>query len=106
MANFKSLTRYTNGQIAENRNGEDFLVLRNPLELEPSDDDIYVTITNTYINRPDLISYTAYGDRRLWWVVLEFNNIKDPFFDLNLGQIIRLPSKPRVLEAIQNLNKV
>ena len=106
MANFKALTRYTNGEVSKNRNGQDFLVLRKSLVLEPSEDDTYVTITSKFIGRPDLIGFTAYGDRRLWWVVFEFNNIRDPFFDLRLGQILRIPSKTRVLDAIGRLNKV
>lgn len=106
MANFKPLTRYTNGEISTNRSGEDFLVLRKPLNLEPADDDIFVKVTSKFIGRPDLVGFTAYGDRRLWWVIYEFNNIRDPFFDVRLGQILRIPSKTRVLDAINNLNRI
>lgn len=106
MANFKSLTRYTNGEVSKTRSGKEFLVLRKPLVLEPAEGDIYVTITSKFIGRPDLIGFTAYGDRRLWWAIFEFNNIRDPFFDLKLGQILRIPSKTRLLAAIDRLNKV
>ena len=106
MANFKPLTRYTNGEISKNRSGQEFLVLRKSLSLEPSADDTFITITNKFIGRPDLIGYTAYKDRRLWWTIFEFNNIRDPFFGLKPGQILRIPSKARVLEAISKLNRV
>lgn len=106
MANFRELTRYTNGNITTDRNGKEFLVLRKPLVLEPAEDDKVVIITDRYIKRPDLLADVALGDRRLWWVIFEFNNIKDPFFELKLGQIIRIPSKKRVLEAIKTLNRV
>lgn len=106
MANFKPFTRYTNGNTSKNRSDKDFIVLRKSLKLEPSDDDIFVTVTSKFIGRPDTIGSVAYNDSNLWWAVFEFNNINDPFFDLNLGQILRLPSKARLLLAINNLNKV
>jgi hypothetical protein len=103
MANFKRLTRYTGGEIQTNRSNKTFLVLRRPLELEPSDGDTFVQITSEYVNRPDLISYKAYGTVDLWWVIYEFNGISDPLFELKLGAILRIPEKDRVLRAIQNL---
>lgn len=106
MANFKTHTRYTNGNTTKSRDLKDFLVLRKALKLEPSSGDLLITITNTFIDRPDLIGFTAYGNRALWWVIFEFNNIRDPFHDLRLGQILRIPNKERVLEAIASLNKV
>jgi hypothetical protein len=106
MANFKPLSRYTNGIVTQNRSGQDFLVLRPPLRLEPSDDDIFVTVTEQFVLRPDLVGFTAYGDRSLWWAIYEFNNIRDPFFELKAGQILRIPSRQRVITAISELNKV
>lgn len=106
MAKFKKFTRYTNGNTFTTRDDKKFLVLRKKLKLEPGDNDIFVKITSEFINRPDKVAFTAYGDTKLWWVIYEFNNISDPFFDLKLEQIIRLPSKDRLLEAITKLNKV
>ena len=103
MANFKRLTRYTGGELADNRQGKTFLVLRRPLELEESDGDTFVQITQEYINRPDLISYKAYGTPDLWWVIYEFNGIRDPLFELKIGTILRIPEKERVIETIQRL---
>lgn len=106
MANFKPFTRYTNAIITQSRTGQDFLVLRPPLELDPADDDTFVTVTDRFVERPDLVGFTAYGDRRLWWVVYEFNNIRDPFFELRPGQILRLPSRTRVIQALNRLNRI
>lgn len=106
MARFSNFNRYTNGIITTTRNNQRFLVLRPSLNLEPGASDTFVTITEEYVNRPDLISFRVYGDRRLWWVIYEFNNIRDPFFDLGLGQILRIPARDRVIEAIGKLNKV
>lgn len=106
MANFKRRTRYTNGTVTEDRNSTRFLVLRPPLNLNPAEDDTFVTVTDEYTNRPDLLSYVAYGDEKLWWVICEFNNIRDPFFGFKPGQILRIPGLDRVLQAINKLNRV
>jgi hypothetical protein len=104
MANFKEHTRYTGGQVATDREGRNFLVLRKPLNLSQSSGDIFVNITQDIINRPDLISFKAYGYPDLWWVILEYNGIKDPIFDLKIGQTLRIPEINRVLAAISALN--
>lgn len=106
MAHFKQLTRYTNGYTYANRSNQNFLILRPPLNLPQASNDVYVTITHDIVNRPDLISQKAYNTPDLWWVVYEYNNISDPLFDLQVGQIIRIPDKTRVLTAIQQLNRV
>lgn len=105
MANFKRLSRYTGGQLATNRSGQDFLVLRRPLELEPADGDAFVTITQDLLKRPDLISNKAYGTPDLWWVIYEFNGIRDPLFELKMGQVLRIPELERVLEAVRELEE-
>src|SRR5690606_6301273 len=103
MANFKSNTRYTNGIIATNRSGKDFLVLRKNLNLQEDSTDTVVVVTQKYKNRPDLLASDLYNDSSLWWAIYEFNNIRDPFFDLKVGTIIRVPNKNRILDAISKL---
>jgi len=104
MANFKKLTRYTGGIVSKDRSRKDFLILRNTLELEQSDGDIFVIIDKEVEKRPDLIAERAYGIPDLWWVIYEFNEIKDPMFELKAGQIIRIPELQRVLDSIEALN--
>lgn len=106
MANFKPYTRYTNGNTFANRENQLFLILRPPLNLQPSAGDTFVTVTADVVNRPDLISSKVYGIPDLWWAIYEFNQIRDPLFDLQIGQILRIPNKTSVLTAIQQLNKV
>lgn len=105
MANFKKNTRYTNGKIDKNRSNQDFLILRPKLNLLPASGDVFVTITADIANRPDLISFKAYGVVELWWAIYELNNIRDPLFDLQIGQIIRLPAVGRLTAAISMLGK-
>jgi hypothetical protein len=103
MANFKRLSRYTGGTVTKNRSLQDFLILRKPLNLKEGEGDIFVEITQDLEQRPDLIAQKAYEDPNLWWVVFEFNEIRDPLFDLVAGQLIRLPALDRVLEAVEEL---
>lgn len=44
-----------------------------------------------YAHRPDLISDLFYGTVTKDWMILMFNNIKDPFQELNAGDEIFLP---------------
>ena len=40
--------------------------------------------------RPDMISYSAYGDTQYWWIILLYNDIDD-VDDLTIGRILSLP---------------
>jgi hypothetical protein len=44
-----------------------------------------------YAHRPDLISDLFYGTVTKDWMIVMFNNIKDPFQQLNVGDKILLP---------------
>lgn len=42
-------------------------------------------------HRADLISYNFYGTPLLDWLVCWYNNINDPFEQLNVGDQIKIP---------------
>jgi len=44
-----------------------------------------------YEHRPDLISNLFFGTPVYWFLILEYNNIVDPFEGLNVGDIIKIP---------------
>lgn len=44
-----------------------------------------------YEHRPDRISELFYGTVTKDWMIVMFNNIKDPFQELNVGDKILLP---------------
>jgi len=44
-----------------------------------------------YEHRPDLIANLFLGSALYWWVILEANNIVDPFDELNVGDRILIP---------------
>jgi hypothetical protein len=50
-----------------------------------------VIIPAGYEHRPDLISDLFYGTVTKDWLIMMFNNIKDPFQELNVGDKLLLP---------------
>jgi hypothetical protein len=100
MANFKKNSRYNNRVVENDRDGQQFITLRQPLNLEHSSGDIFVTINQELTQRPDLIAFRAYGDSTLWWVIYEYNDISDPLFELQIGQILRIPELSRVRQRL------
>jgi hypothetical protein len=58
-------------------------------------DDFKYTIEGQYNNRPDLLAYDLYGNRKLWWVFVQRNMsvLKDPIYDFTPGTTIYIPKK-------------
>lgn len=73
----------------------DFLSFR---ELEKSDEDDLIVVTDRYVERPDMLSFDLYGTTRYWWVFMIRNMdiIKDPIFDLQAGIEIYVPKRERL----------
>lgn len=103
MANFKRTSRYKKAIVTNNRSGSNFIILRKPIILEQDAGDTFFEVTQEVLKRPDLIAQTFYGNPDYWWVIYEFNGIKDPLFELKMGQILRIPALERVLVAIEQL---
>ena len=61
---------------------------RTPIASSPNDRFYVITATTEY--RPDLVAQKAYGDVRLWWKILEANNMKD-IWDFKSGTNIVIP---------------
>jgi len=71
------------------------------LNLEKNQNDsMYVTITEEVEYRPDILAVTVYGDEKLYWVILQHNNLIDPF-ELENGLEVEIPNISKVLDAIQ-----
>lgn len=103
MARFLQGSRYTNGVVSVNRDNDQFLILRNILNIAPATTDTYLSVTNVMLNRPDIISYTVYQRPDLWWAIFDVNGIKSPY-DVQLNQQLRIPALNIVLSAINTLN--
>jgi hypothetical protein len=50
------------------------------------------------------ISFKFYDTTKLWWLLCKFNDIKNPFSELEAGQIIRVP-KQEIVNSILNILK-
>ena len=81
-----SLSRYRNDPITGKVRGRHYF---KELDLKS-----YTTfeVTLGFENRIDLVAYECYGNCSLWWVIAEYNEIKDPFF-LPLGTKLIIPSR-------------
>jgi len=45
------------------------------------------------IGRWDILAYDFWGLSELYWVILDFNHIIDPYFGVTVGQKLRMPSR-------------
>lgn len=62
------------------------------------DESLYV-ITERDLNRPDLIAFRAYGTSDLWWSILYYNHIVDPF-SLEVGDKLKIPAFASIVKAV------
>ena len=53
----------------------------------------YYRVKASDLMRPDMISYMSYGTPHLWWVIMLVNEIENPLVDLEVGQLLIIPSK-------------
>ena len=104
MANFKVGSRYSNGTFTLNTNNQEFLILRETLTIPESGQDTFLIVEGTFINRPDLLSTMAYGRPDLFWAIMDINQIREPLFQLQVGDSLRVPPLNLVLDAIKRLN--
>jgi hypothetical protein len=52
----------------------------------------FFTIGRSYIQRPDLLSLKLYGKINYWWIIGKVNNIDDWWNDIEVGDVISVPS--------------
>ena len=50
------------------------------------------TITRDFIGRPDLLSIVIYDNIDFWWILGKYNQIDDWWNDIEIGDIIYIPS--------------
>ena len=63
---------------------------------EPVDESTFV-ITPELAGRSDKIAYEVYGDSTLDWIILYYNKIFNPFKELSVGTILRIPNLDSVV---------
>lgn len=57
--------------------------------------DVVYVMEEKYVGRPDLLAYVFYGDTRLKWVIMQYNNIIDPA-ELVAGLMLIIPTTDKV----------
>jgi len=67
-------------------------------EIVITGNEITMTISRHYRNRPDLLSHELYGTPQLWWVfkMINPNKLNDPIWDFVEGLEILTPSPSEV----------
>ena len=92
-ANIKN-SRYVQGGITEV--GSIGLEVWNRFNF-PKDisDRIYVIELNRQY-RADLIAYDFYADDDLWWFICQYNNILDPYAEIEVGRVLYIPTLERL----------
>jgi len=59
------------------------------------------TITKNDIGRIDLIAWKFYEEVSWWWVIALVNHITNPLTDLKIGDVLLIPRKDFVTQAIE-----
>ena len=85
-------TTFYNIESVDNVNELDFL--HNALsEFVTAYPVTYYRVLGADIMRPDLISFRFYGTVNFWWIVMLVNGIANPFEGIQVGEILKIPSK-------------
>lgn len=54
-------------------------------------------VTEMEVGQPDLIAYNVYGQEQYDWIIMDFNGLVDPYNDMYVGQILRIPDLQQTL---------
>jgi hypothetical protein len=68
-------------------------------KIPESSTGVYVVTANT-AGRPDLIAGQLYGTTELDWVLLAFNNVRNPMNWPAVGELIRYPVDSIVIQEV------
>jgi hypothetical protein len=102
----KSLYRYENFlNVYKDSNDDYFYNILKGINIFPAaDSSIEETYTTRYNDTWYLISYKYYNTMDLWWLVCEYNQIKNPTKMPEVGTVLKLLKPEYVSIVIQQLN--
>lgn len=63
--------------------------------------DLVYVLEEKYVGRPDLLAFAFYGDTRLKWVIMQYNDILDPAEELVAGKLLLMPSLEKVADTFK-----
>lgn len=79
--------------ITDIGNGNEYDFLYNNLQkFQPQYPVQYYRLKGEDEMRLDLVSYKCYGTVQFWWLLGSYNGIKDPFTDMNSGDLFKVPN--------------
>ncbi len=67
---------------------------------EYTNDTVFLIDHERFVNRPDAISHTVYGNSKYWWMIALKNNIKNPFHEFYKGRKLLIPDFVIVKEIL------
>jgi hypothetical protein len=65
----------------------------------------YYRVQGDDIMRPDLISYKVYGTVNYWWLLCFVNEIQNPLTDIEVGQLLKIPSQLDIYTFFKKYSK-
>ena len=77
-------------------------------KLPKAEDIVYGKTTETIVvdpkfqHRPDLLSYSLYGNSNYWWVIalINRNQLRDPIRNLKAGMVLRVLNKADIAGVV------
>ena len=103
MAIFKDNSRYKGSTVTTVLYKEEqrtYVLLKKPLVVNETDQDIFIKIDQEVEFRPDLVSTIVYDTPDYGWAILEINELRN-FRDLVSGTSLRIPPLTAVQAAIE-----
>jgi hypothetical protein len=98
---FGATSRYKHTSIYKNPDdGQYYYGIWAIPEIDEQPQDTYYTVKATEERRLDKIAQLIYGNYLLWWPIAVANSISDPFAELSVGQIIRIPYLPYIYSKV------
>ena len=95
-------SRFGGQQTFQNVDGRMFFGTFNPPAFPVSPTDTFHTVRQGEPLRLDLLSYQFYRTPELWWVLALVNDILSPFDDIEIGDVLRVPSLSTVTTYLSN----
>ncbi|HHV62128.1 MAG TPA: LysM peptidoglycan-binding domain-containing protein [Firmicutes bacterium] len=91
-------SRYAKMEVALDAEGRPYIVGRRRMPKTDWPDNRAHTVKDG--DTLWMLAWQYLGDAEYWWVIADFNNIKDPWEPLEAGRILIIPSERTLREEI------
>jgi hypothetical protein len=93
-------SRFHATRVIVDEDSERFSRWKQPENIDVGE-QLYI-VRQSDLDRPDLIAYEMYGEVNLWWLIMWYNNILDPF-SLEVGDRLRIPDFQQLIPRKDNI---